>query len=240
MDINSACDNKVNGKKYLLFIIATYVGVFLLNVLNSTAMNMLLQSVSTNVRFSGTILPHVLYYTMSVLAIVWQFTGVAAIADCISRRKTALAAVSALLFFAAMMSSSMLPIIVAAFQYSSQTLSTLMTANSAALLADAISGIVRVLLAVLICLGVCAIARRREKNRISAALSSVAWCSVMLTLSSMLIIFTGSTLPFLQSAGRNALQSQLPTIILEYVILAVYGVLGYAVGAIYVRAAKKI
>lgn len=240
MDINSACENKANSKKYLLFIISTYVGVFLINVLNSTAMNMLLQSVSTNVRFSGTILPHVVYYTMSVLAIVWQFAGVSALADSISRRRNGVAVLCAVLFFLAMMTSAMLPIIVASFQYSSQTLFTLMAANSAALLTDAISSVVRVLFAVLICLGVCAIARRKEKNRISAALSSIAWCSVMLTLGSMLIIFTGSTLPFLQSAGRNALQSQLPTIILEYVILAVYGVLGYAVGAIYVRAANKI
>ena len=240
MDNISANENTKSGKKYLLLILLTYAGIFLLNILNSTALNMLLQFLSTDVRFSGTILPHVTYYTMSVLAIVWQFAGVAALADCISRKRTALAALCATLFFCAMMASSMLPIIVAAFQYSSQTLFTLMAANSSALVTDAILSAVRVAFAALICLGICALARRKGKNRIPAALRSVMWCSVMLTLGSMLIIFTGSTVPFLQSAGRNALQSQLPTLILEYVILAVYGVLGYAVGAVYVRAANKI
>ena len=227
-----------SAKKYTAVVFITYACVFLLNIFNSTALNMLLQYLSTDVQFAGTVLPHIVYYLMSVLAIVWQFVGVAAICDCISREHKLLTAASAVLFFCAMMASSFLPIIVAAVQYSSQTLGTLIYSNSAALLTDGIFGAVRVMLVTVICLAVCAYCRRKQKNRLSAALLGCLWCAMALTALSMAVIFFYNTLPFLQSAGRNALQSQLPKILLEYVILALYGVIGYAVGALYIRAVK--
>ena len=222
-----------------MFVALAFCAVFALNILNSTALNMLLQTVSTNVRFSSTVLPHMLYYFMSVLAIVWQFIGIAVIADAISRKRTVLAAVSCLLFFAAIMASNMLPIIVAAIQYSSQTIITLMQSNAESLLTVAIFGTVRILLVVGTCLAVCASARKKQKNRLSAAISACLWSSAVLALLSMLMIFIPNTLPFLQSAGQNALRSQLFKIIMEYVILAVYAVIGYAVASLAVRLADK-
>ena len=232
---------KTSARKggYTAFVILSFCAVFALNILNSTALNMLLQTISTNVRYSSTILPHALYYFMSVLAIVWQFIGVAVIADAITRKKKALAAVSCVLFFAAMMASNMLPLIVAAIQYTSQTIFTLMQSNAEALLTTAIFGVVRILLIVGACLVVCAFARKKQKNRLSAALSACMWSAAVLALLSMLMIFIPNTLPFLQSAGQNALRSQLFKIIMEYVILAVYAVIGYAVASLAVRLADK-
>ncbi len=225
--------------RYAGFVFLSFFAVFVLNILNSTALNMLLQSIATNVRYSSTLLPHALYYFMSVLAIVWQFAAVALIVDTITRGEKLLAASSCMLFFCAMMAGSMLPIIVAAVQYSSQTLFTLMQSNAEALLTDAIFAVLRIVLVVGICLAVSIIARKKQKNRLSTALSACLWCSVALVLLSMLVIFIPNTLPFLQSAGQNALRSQLFKIIMEYVLLAVYGVIGYAVAALTVRFADK-
>lgn len=224
---------------YTGFVLALFAAVFALNILNSTAFNMLLQSVATDVRFSATVLPHAIYYFMSVLAIVWQFAAVALIVDAFTRKNKILSAVSCILFFCVMMAGSMLPIIVAAVQYSSQTIITLMRSNYEAILTDAIFALLRVAIVAGICLLSMLIARKKQKNRLSAALSACLWCSVALVLLSMLVIFIPNTLPFLQSAGQNALRSQLFKIIMEYVLLAVYGVIGYAVATLVVRLADK-
>ena len=150
-----------------------------------------------------------------------------------------LAAVSCILFFCATMISSMLPIIVAAIQYSSQTLITLMRSNAESLLTTAIFAVLRIALVAGTCLTCGAIARKKQKNRLSAALFACLWCSVVLVLLSMLVIFIPNTLPFLRSAGQNALRSQLFKIIMEYVLLTVYGVIGYAVATLTVRFADK-
>lgn len=233
--------NKANNKntKYTVFVLVSFAVVFALNILNSTAFNMLLQSVATDVRFSSTLLPHAIYYFMSVLAIVWQFLAVALIVDTFTRKNRVLTSASCVLFFCAMMAGSMLPIIVAAIQYSSQTIITLLQSNEAAVLTDAFFAVLRVLLIVGVCFAVTFILRKKQKNRLSAALASCLCGSVVLVLLSMLVIFIPNTLPFLQSAGQNALRSQLFKIIMEYVLLAVYGVIGYAVAAFTVRFSYK-
>ncbi len=230
---------KSKNTRYASFVFLSFFAVFVLNILNSTALNMLLQSIATDVRFSATLLPHALYYFMSVLAIVWQFAGVALIVDTVMRGEKMLAAASCILFFCAMMAGSMLPIIVASIQYSSQTLLTLMRSNFEALLTDAIFAVLRVVLVAGICLAAALISRKKQKNRLSAALSACLWSSVALVSLSMLVIFIPNTLPFLQSAGQNALRSQLFKIIMEYVLLAVYGVVGYAVASLTVSFAEK-
>ncbi len=224
---------------YIAFVLLSFCAVFALNILISTAFNMLLQIVSTNIRYSSTMLPHALYYFMSVLAVLWQFTAVALIVDTIMRGKKLLAAVCCALFFCAMMVSTMLPIIVAAVQYRSQTILTLIRSNAEALLTAAIFAVIRVALAACVCFVVMLISRRKQKNRLSAALTACLWCSVVLVLLSMLVIFIPNTLPFLRSAGQNALRSQLFKIIMEYVLLAVYGVIGYAAASLVVRFSGK-
>ena len=232
---------KTSARKggYTAFVILSFCAVFALNIFNSTALNMLLQTVTTNVRYSSTVLPHVLYYFMSVLAIVWQFVGVALMVDTVIRGKRLLAALACVLFVCATMASSMLPIIVAAVQYNSQTIVTLMRSNSEALLTTAIFAVLRVVLVMGVCVAVLAICREKQKNRLSVAIYACVWCAVALVLLSMLVIFIPNTLPFLQSAGKNALRSQLFKIIMEYVLLAVYGVIGYAVASVTVRLSNR-
>ncbi|MBQ5809135.1 MAG: hypothetical protein IIW21_05205, partial [Clostridia bacterium] len=116
---------------------------------------------------------------------------------------------------------------------------TLMRSNSEALLTTAIFAVLRVVLVVGVCIAVLAICRKKQKNRLSVAICACVWCAVALVLLSMLVIFIPNTLPFLQSAGKNALRSQLFKIIMEYVLLAVYGVIGYAVASVTVRLSNR-
>ena len=237
--MNEINEMKSAKSKYTAFILLAFCAVFALNIFNSTALNMLLQAASANVRYSETLLPHALYYFMSVLAIVWQFVGVALMVDTLIRGNKILAVISCALFVCATMASSMLPIIVAAVQYSSQTIATLVRSNSEALLTAAIFAVLRVLLVAGVCLAAVVICRKKQKNRLSTAMCACLWSAVALVLLSMLVIFIPNTLPFLQSAGKNALRSQLFKIIMEYVLLAVYGVIGYAVASVTVRLSNR-
>lgn len=225
--------------RIFMFLLWTYVFVFALNILNSTVLNMALQVLATNVSTMNTLLPQIVYYLMSVLAVVWQFVSVGAICLAVSKRSVKLTLISVLLFMLAVMAHSMLPIFIAAVQYSSQSVGSLIAANADKLFSDVILNAGRAVLALGASLVFVVIAEKRKKTAATGAVLSVGVCAVLFTLVSMGVIFFESTLPFLASAGRNAINSQLPKILAEYFILALYGVIGYAVGTLYIKLAEK-
>ena len=234
MEIKQPRKNRI-----FVFLLWTYVFVFALNVLNSTVLNMALQSLATNVATKDTVLVQAVYYLMSVLAVVWQFVSVGAICLAVSKKNVKLVLVSVLLFMLAVISHSMLPIFIAAAQYSSQSIGTLVVANADKLLSDVILNAGRALAAVGTSVIFSIIAVRSKKTATTGAVWSVGACAVIFTLISMGVILFESTIPFLASAGRNAINSQLAKILAEYFILALYGVIGYAVGALYIKLGEK-
>ncbi|MDY5940228.1 MAG: hypothetical protein SPJ23_01075 [Eubacteriales bacterium] len=216
----------------------TFLFVYALSILNNTLLALLLDTVRSDVALSSTALPYLIFYLRIVLSAVWLYVGAAAVARAVCLRRMAAFLVSAFLLFGAMELTDFLPILVAAVQYDSQSLGSLITSNFSGLLVNTLFYLLRVMFAA--AAGLCApwlaskSKKKRDPVRIATAVSALA-----LTLLPVIIDVFGSLIPFLSSAGINQIRAELWKLILEYVLSFVFGLLGYAAAWVYLELIAK-
>jgi len=236
---SSAGSGKNKKKSYLHFVLLSFAVVFAVDLFNSIGMKLLLQWLSADVVYSKTVLPAAVFYTMSVLSVVWLFLAAAITVDSFVKKKSRVIIVSLLLLYLSMAISNIIPIVVVALQYDSQTIGSLISSNIEGIVVDNVMYIIRALLVVLSAVIAGAVCGKKKSGELKALDMGILFSSIALTLLPMVIEFVWVTVPFLQGAGRNQLNSQLPTIILEYVLFVLHGIAGYAVALIYSRISRK-
>ncbi len=196
---------------------------FLLMLINRGGLELLLDSLESNISFKDTALPAIVYYIMSVVDVMALFFAVAGLLYSVHFSTIKMVVAASALMFLSLSLTDIIPFFVAAASYESYTIFDLLATNWKLLLLRLSLNLLRVVLT-LVAAYIPRIAGRREER--GYYLSSIFAASA-LALMPIIVQLCEVTVPYFISASKNSIMANLPLIIVDYLLMLLYGFLGF-------------
>lgn len=207
------------GKKTLLLNAVIVIG---LSILNCSALNIAYSVFSSDIVYSSSALPQILFYLMAVITTSVLFIGAAPVIYSGTLGDTKGLLKSAGILFAALTAGIITTLLVFAFEYSGEYFWTIIGKNLTKLLVQTLLNLCRVGAIALISLY---LYRRRDyafQLHIKTLLSVLFISGI-----TVFIELTEATIPFFIKYGNDIDARSLFTIALAYIIIAAHAILGY-------------
>lgn len=208
----------LSKKTYIL----TAVIVIGLNIINCSAINIAYSSLSSNVLYSSTALPQLLFYLMAVINTVALFIGAAAIIYSGTAGDKKGVIKSSIILFSGLLAATVTTLLIYALDYSSEYFWSIISANLTNLLLQMLLNLGRVVFLAVVSVY---LYLRRD---FSIQLNKKAFIGALFIsgITAIIELFE-ATIPFFQEYGLDVYANSYFTIALAYIIMAVHAVLGY-------------